>query len=247
VSKSVPLSLKREDFQELADDYPEVERLLQRLNNFGTGVSSSLSRGLTLGENVAAQVADITATPSDDWIAATYQNSWATFAGDPATQYVKLENGLVRMRGRIIGGATGTVAFTIPADFAPDRTIYQSALSSATQPARATIGTTGTVTIDFLGAPTWIAVDGVSFVAADRHPDTNDHTAMKVKLTLPSGRRPKGVTVIRARDVTNKTEEHVGVNPWVDWYDDGGQLVIEHIAGLAPGRTYNLRLLIWGD
>jgi len=245
--KSQPLSLKQEDFKDLVGDYPEVERLLLRLNNFGTGVTSSLARGLTLGENVAAQIADIEVTPADDWQTVSYQNGWTTFAGDPVAQYVKLEGGLVRVRGRITPGSSGTVAFAMPADFAPSRTIYQSAVTSGIAQAQVQVGTTGNVTVSYIGAPSWVSLDSTTFVAADRHPDTNDHTATKVKLTLPQGKRPRGVTVIRARDFTNRTEEHVGTNPWVDWYDDGGQLVIEHIAGLAPGRTYRLRLLIWGD
>lgn len=247
MSKSQPLNLKREDYEELATDYPEVEDLLRRLNSFGTGVSGSLGKGLTLGENLAAQVADITVSPKSDWITASYKNSWAAFAGDPDAQFVKLENGLVRCRGRITGGASGSVAFTLPTDYAPDRTIYLSAVTAAVQQAQVQVGTNGDVTVSYTGGPAWISLDSTTFVAADRHPETNDGTAIKVKLALPAGRRPQGVMVLKARDVTSNSHPgHVGNPPWVDWYEGNGELVVEHISGLAPGHRYDVRLLIWG-
>lgn len=247
MSKSQPLNLKREDYDALVTDYPEVEELLRRLNTFGTGVSGSLGKGLTLGENLAAQVADIVVAPKSDWQTVTYKNAWAAFAGDQDAQFVKLENGLVRCRGRIAGGASGSVAFTLPADYAPDRTIYLSAVTAGVAQAQIQVGTNGDVTVSYLGAPAWISLDSATFIAADRHPEVNDGTTIKVKLSLPTGRRPQGVMVLKARDITsNSTPGHVGNPPWVDWYEGNGELVIEHIAGLAPSHRYDVRLLIWG-
>ena len=51
------------------------------------------------------------------WTTVTYQNAWAT-AGTPAA-YWKDPHGFVHLRGRISGGATGTVAFTLPVGYRP--------------------------------------------------------------------------------------------------------------------------------
>lgn len=251
MAKSPTLALKAEDYAKILADYPEMDALLRNLTRLGTGTNGALNRGLTVSENFAAQVADIDVAPSSDWQTATYAGAWGTFAGPPAgmtAQYVKLENGLVRLRGLVVGGATGTTVFTLPTDYAPDRQITLPAETSALLSATVTIGTTGTVVVAFAGAPAWISLDAGTFVAADRHPEINDSTGQKVKLSLPAGRKVQGVQVLKARDVTNRSNPtHVGNPPWVDWHEDGGQLIIEHISGLSPARKYQVRLLIWGQ
>jgi hypothetical protein len=248
VSKVPPLNLKAEDYGKIVADYPEMDGLIRNLNRFGGGVGGALGKGLTLGENSAVQIADITVEPKDDWRLATYQNAWVTYAPDAAfpAQYVKLEHGTVWMRGRITGGATGTVAFTLPADYAPDRAVYLTAMTSGIASAQVTVATSGTVTVAYLLAPAWIAIDAVRFLAADRHPELNPAFPMKVALKLPQGRKVIGCTALNSRDTTTREPTHSGNPLWVDWHETGGQLVIENISGLAPSRKYAVKLLIWG-
>ena len=139
MAKAPSIALKSEDFAGLLADYPgEGDALLRSLNRFGTGVGAALNRGLTLADNVAAQVVDLE-------VAAPVAN-------------------------------------------------------------------------------------------------------VKVALKLPTGRRAQGVEVIYGRNITvRNTPTGIGAAPWVDWRDDGSQLIIEAIAGLTSGQRYSLRLLIWGQ
>jgi len=68
MAKVPTISLKSEDFADLLSDYPEVDGLLRNVNRFGVGTSAALNRGLTVAENVSAQIAEVTisdgATPA---------------------------------------------------------------------------------------------------------------------------------------------------------------------------------------
>lgn len=59
MAKAPSISLKSEDFAQILSDYPEADALLRNITRFGTGVGSALNRGLTLAENLCAQVADV--------------------------------------------------------------------------------------------------------------------------------------------------------------------------------------------
>jgi len=54
------------------------------------------------------------------WVAPSFQNSWTDFSGSYSAGYYLDPNGVVHLRGLITGGATNTVAFTLPAGYRPE-------------------------------------------------------------------------------------------------------------------------------
>jgi hypothetical protein len=63
----------------------------------------------------------LTGTMLPAWTAPSFQNSWADFASGAtyAAGYYLDPSGVVHLRGLITGGATNTVAFTLPAGYRP--------------------------------------------------------------------------------------------------------------------------------
>ncbi len=88
------------------------------------------------------------------WTAPALINSWANAGGYEVAGY-RLEAGRVWLKGSIAGGANGTVAFTLPAEFRPALKVRMQAAGSVVE-----VGTNGDVTITTTGT---IGLDGVSF------------------------------------------------------------------------------------
>jgi hypothetical protein len=93
-----------------------------------------------------------TGTKVIGWLAPTFQNSWANVgAGTQTVEYCKDQNGVVHIKGELVGGASGTVAFTLPAGYRPlaQLRVYSSRANTASGevPMAVQIDTTGAVTI----------------------------------------------------------------------------------------------------
>lgn len=109
----------------------------------------------------------VTPTP---WTNGTYQNAWTTVAGATAAAYMKDANGMVHMRGRVTGGASGSSAFVVPAGFRPGGTNddYPAAGWTGAAPGAAMVGvspTTGDVFVYFAAGVTDVSLVGVHFLA----------------------------------------------------------------------------------
>ncbi|HET9597854.1 MAG TPA: hypothetical protein VFP65_19860 [Anaeromyxobacteraceae bacterium] len=248
MATSPPITnLKQEDFPGLDQaSGGELDRLFRALNTALSTTAGQSSSALIMN-NQAWQVKDIYVTPKDDWQTKTLKNNWTDFVGSEPCQHLRTEHGLILMRGRLAPGvgSKGAVAFTVDPDDAPSRTLYMITDAQGNANAECIIGTNGDVTINFNGAPTWVAVDNARWAAANRHPDVNPVWPMRVKLEL-GGRKVQGLWVILGHDVTDKTEQHIGNPVLVDGHQDGGDFVIEHISGLSPGRAYHIRILFLG-
>jgi hypothetical protein len=105
---------------------------------------------------------------SVSWTAATYQNSWVSFnAGTHyVAEYYKDPFGLVRIRGTISTGVTGTVAFTLPAGFRPTKNLNFPITTSGGH-GFAGIAANGQTTIVAVtgNASTFAAIDSIHFYA----------------------------------------------------------------------------------
>ena len=57
--------------------------------------------------------------PVQNWIAPALLNSWANQSNYNAAGYRKDENNIVHLRGNLVSGTVGTVAFNLPAGYRP--------------------------------------------------------------------------------------------------------------------------------
>lgn len=94
-----------------------------------------------------------------------FQNSWTGGASPyPPVGFWKDNLGFVRLRGMLLTGATGTVAFTLPAGFRPVGQEYFDCNTGQTTTGRIGIAPTGEVSVDRATA-TYASLAGISFYA----------------------------------------------------------------------------------
>ena len=100
-----------------------------------------------------------------DWQDATLENSWAN-VGSPYYNagYYKDPFGIVRLRGRVDSGSSGTVALTLPTGFRPNATIKLPAEDSGSV-ASVTINSSGQVTLTTSGGTPEISLESITFLA----------------------------------------------------------------------------------
>ena len=106
-------------------------------------ISGSIFGGEVIGRQTGTKVIG--------WLPPTFQNSWANVgAGAEPVAYFKDENGVVYLKGQILGGSAGTVAFTLPSGYRPSglmRLYGRANTSSGEVPLSFTIAANGDVTI----------------------------------------------------------------------------------------------------
>lgn len=97
-----------------------------------------------------------------DWQDATLVNSWAS-VGSPYYNagYYKDPFGIVRLRGRVNRGSSGTVALTLPTGFRPNATIKLPAEDSGS----VTINSFGQVILTTSGGTPEISLESITFLA----------------------------------------------------------------------------------
>lgn len=100
----------------------------------------------------------------NQWSPVTFQNSWAN-TGTPYydAAYHRDAFGVVRMRGRIDTGSSGTVAFTLPVGFRPTAQMDFSVDNSGSI-AQVSIAANGEVTPTASGAAA-ASLENISFIA----------------------------------------------------------------------------------
>ncbi len=97
-----------------------------------------------------------------DWQDATLENSWAN-VGSPYYNagYYKDPFGIVRLRGRVYSGSSGTVALTLPTGFRPNATIKLPAEDSGS----VTINFSGQVILTTSSVTPEISLESITFLA----------------------------------------------------------------------------------
>lgn len=142
------------------------------------GIKWAAVAGLPAGGSVGQAVintAPATGTWQGDtaWTAPTLQNSWAQVAGWTTPGFRKDALGFVHIRGRMNGGNSNTVCFTLPAGDRPGGGTNLFSLT-ATDSSDAILGaaycfiqSTGTVTMIFgsAGGTTRLDLTGITFYA----------------------------------------------------------------------------------
>lgn len=138
---------------------------ITRAQESTTAAAHAIGDGVVHGVTIA----DFTGAGSGDatWTVPTLTNSWVDFGtGFATTAYRKDGQGFVHLKGVVKGGATGTVAFTLPAGYRPGSIRMFGGGTSGSGVPRIDVGTDGTVTIRGVSASTVaMSVDGITFLA----------------------------------------------------------------------------------
>lgn len=126
----------------------------------GTRWATSFKSTDTLGTTAMAWYREPTFS-TVTWTALTLVNSWATVSGRTPS-YHKDALGYVHLRGMMSGGASGSLAFTIPAGFRPGVfASYVAAGAAANLPNVANLDTTGTMNVFLTTGGSTVALDGI--------------------------------------------------------------------------------------
>lgn len=218
-----------------APEGPWLDKMVRTLNAHMEQAYAAFGQKLEL-ETV---VLDVTTKPATTQL--TPINGWAVASGETPPVVSKGAGGIIDLEGRLTPNGTGTVALQVPTDFLPDRVHRVPLAQSGLQGAAAEVNVNGAITITYQGAPTYIDLGGLMWTSADQHPVVNACFPLKVKTTLS---KVSGVIVPKAVALTHP---HIGNALMVEWHMDGQTLVVDNIAGLVPGRSYKVTLLITGN
>jgi hypothetical protein len=246
--KAPHLQLRREDYPDFEGD--RLDRFLRQLTTFGTQVHAALNRGITLGENLAAQVKEITVRTRDEWVAPTFENSWVNYGGSQAEAAYRKDGGEVLLRGTVKSGTMAQPIFTLPAGYRPAATIGFGVVSSAGAGdafGSVLVNAAGQV-VPVAGGNTWLYLDEVRFRAADPRPIPNPCFPVPVDVALPGNRKPEFV-IAKAIDVDTGIPAAIGLPAWsasVSASTGTYVLKLHDVPGLTPLRTYKLTLLVIG-
>lgn len=94
----------------------------------------------------------VKALTTEDWAAPTLVNSWANLGGGASPAgYYKDGFGRVFVRGRIVGGTTGSVAFTLPVGYRPAFDEYHVVLFGGPSFGYGIVKANGDVTLFYTG------------------------------------------------------------------------------------------------
>lgn len=218
-----------------APEGPWLDKMVRTLNAHMEQAYTAIGHKLEL-ESVVLDVTTSAATTT-----LTPINGWTVYTGSTPPVALKGAGGITDVEGRLVPNGSGTVALQVPSDLFPSRAhtvpLAQSGLLSAT----AEVGINGAVTISYAGAPAYIDLGGLVWVAADQHPVINGCFPLKVKTTLS---KVSGVLVLKAVALNHP---HIGNPLMAEWHMDGQTLVVDNIAGLVPGQSYKVTLLITGN
>ena len=105
---------------------------------------------------------------SEPWVAPSLLNSWVNVGGQAAASYYRDAAGVVHIQGRISTGASGAIAFNLPAGFRPAGNLGFIAQASGGGAAVNIASSTGAVTpINLTGSAvaTYCSLDGITFRA----------------------------------------------------------------------------------
>lgn len=240
--------MRRPEFRPFArEDFPSegawVDKLIRPLNTVLGAVAAGLGNGLTLGENLNAEVRTLDITTRDEWLRPTLQNGWVDF-GTPweVAGYTKSQ-GRVYLRGNVKSGTLGAAIFTLPANCAPSAQATFAVVQDAAAGAfgQVIVNTAGAVT-PIGGSNTFYGLDGVSFYVGGSLPNP----AFPVRFTTKVKGKVVGVLILRCVEIQGRNELPVNDSLSAGWAQDGQSVQLNSVAGLAGGKTYRLTLAILG-
>ena len=235
--------------REALQDAPAwVEKLLRPLNTLGQGTRDAMRGGLTIADNLAAEVREVTLAAPEDWTALSLTGGWTRH---PDTAFVspgwrKAEDGRVYLRGLLtraagVPAAGSALATGLPAPVGHSRHAAEQDAAHAALDVQAG----GTLAwVSGPGTAGTLSLADVQYDAADRAP-----AAWASPLTLVLGPRfsapPALLWVARCVDAATKAPLSCGVPTWAPTTVDGRPAVrLSRVPGLTPGVRVTLTLVI---
>jgi hypothetical protein len=95
------------------------------------------------------------------WVTPSFQNSWIATTNHPVSYRID-SNNMVSVRGVVQSGASGSIAFQLPAGFRPTQFMtFPSVNTTGAASSRVTVDTSGNVSIQ--GDTTFVILNGVKF------------------------------------------------------------------------------------
>jgi hypothetical protein len=93
-----------------------------------------------------------------------FTNSWTNYGAGWSTAAFRRVNGVVHLRGLIASGTVGSGAFVLPAGYRSTQQLLLGTVSNSAA-GRVDIYTNGTVLPQSPSSSTWVALDGLVFMA----------------------------------------------------------------------------------
>jgi hypothetical protein len=240
--------MKKPDFRPLArEDFPSepwIERLIRPLNTVLSAVATGLGNGLTLGENLNAEVKTIDVTTRDEWVAPTFQNGWVDFGAPYAAASYMKAAGRVHLRGAVKNGTLGSAIFTLPTGYAPSAQLTFAVIQNAAAGAfgQAIVNSAGGI-FPIGGSNTFYGLDGISFYVDGASPP---NPAFPVRFKTRVTGKVAGVQILRCVELQGRDERVVHESFVPQWSQSSQTISLEGVSGLTGGRTYRLTLAVIG-
>lgn len=243
--------MKAPDLRLKTADFPGVDwidKLLRPLMLFATQTQNALTKGLTFQENIASQELEFLIQMQSAHHNVTLNQSWGNFQSLPTPAWRKTADGLVVLSGACSLGQAGSPLCTLPETVWPEKEVHGVCYASFDLVPgyyRVRIDQYGVV---FLGEGAGGACNeahlSIIYEAADLTPSINAVFPLAARLTLAS---PVGVVPLRVVELPSARDERpVSKALSVDWSVQNEKLVINDIAGLQPGKSYRMTLLVYG-
>lgn len=228
-------------------------------------LSQGLNGNLELTRNLNAEVKTIQVTlpneyPTWHYVGATGEPGFVNgftnwFATENNAAFRRTPDGYLELRGIIkspaIAPPTFTTIFTLPAGFLPPWTmrvpIAVNNTANILEVTAAGAITTGGGPVFLAGG--WFTLDGLRFAITNpgsNEPFSGGDWPYKVQTKVRNG--VAGVSVIGCRDLNPSLGGLSASAPVLGWAAlDANEFAIRTVYGLAPGRRYELTLLILGQ
>lgn len=251
------VNITMESLTDLKEDQkPGFKNFISILNPFLVDTTKALSNNLTFGQNFLAVYKTVSILiPEETWTDVTPINGWAQY-GSPYYNagYMITNEGIVKLRGAVAGGTTtpGTAMFTLPEGYRPSKPIlFPVVINNAF--GRIDIATNGNVAFTTGTANTYVFFDGIQFYAGNSATPAApplSYSGAGWPIQLASGFANATVNdlrLVKVRDLSPGTNFSNGAYTpaWV--VDSNGNVIINRIGGLSPGRKYELTFLILGQ
>lgn len=243
-----------EDFKDAPVELRKAfEKLFQSLNPFLSETAGALDRRLTVTGNLVSEVRTVTVT-APDWVSVAtsgttdpyFKNSWTNFG--PTRQGARVwqdDQGFVHIQGGIKDGTISATAFTLPEHLRPAlNTNFPGTATSGggIVAGQIDVNANGNV-VPLVTANLFVPLNHIRYYAGP--PRAFSGAGWPINLT-PSF-QVLDCRLIQATDTSNPTTSSHGAGGGMDWKPAPKGIVIRRVAGLSPGRTYQLKFLLLGQ
>jgi hypothetical protein len=237
-------SLNVEDFSDLEPDQLRLaKRLIEPINGLLTGNATALNRGLTLGDNLSAQVKSLDVQAPSPWVGLTLAAGWVAFSPTYGTGFethgARKDGDRCRLRGALKYTGAGSLPLavaTLPSGYGA---LEEAILTTSGNDAYARVDVTpaGALTLVSGSGSSYLSLGGLSYPALDGSPAVLSPFPLKFACSVKP--RPRLVWLASVVDKASPTSPPPVVGlPSCTW--DGQNVVVHAVPGLTSGRNYTL-------